>query len=610
MSKKHFIISLLLIWTIGCVYGKNRVYKLSEFGLKPNTGENASPYLQKALITIKQDCKPGDQAILHFQKGRYDFHENQSVTREYYISNHDQVNPKKIGIAIEGIDHLTIDGQGSSFVFHGRMLPVALLHSQNCTLKNFSIDFENPHIAQIKVIANDPEQGITFEVSPEVNYRINKDGYFETYGEGWQIVPYSGIAFEGDSRHLVYRTSDLSYSTRQVKEIGHRRLQAPLWKDKKLIPGTVIAMRNYYRPAPGIFLSHNKNTRFENVRVHYAEGMGLLAQLCENITLNKFSVCLKGKNDPRYFTTQADATHFSGCKGKIISENGLYEGMMDDAINIHGTYLKITKRIDDQTLIGKYMHSQSYGFEWGRPGDTVQFIRSATMEIAGTRNIISSITPYDKKEITGVKEFLIQFEKPLDKILQPDEGFGIENLEWTPEVLFKGNTVRNNRARGALFSTPKTTIIENNLFDHTSGTAILLCGDCNGWYETGACRTVIIRNNQFINSLTNLFQFTNAIISIYPEIPDLKNQKQYFHGGPGKGVIIENNTFKTFDRPIVYAKSIDGIRFCRNTVLQNQDYPSFHWNNKRFLFEHVSNIDIRDNHFEGGFDYTKDVEEK
>ena len=36
--------------------------------------------------------------------------------------------------------------------------------------------------------------------------------------------------------------------------------------------------------------------------------------------------------------------------------------------------------------------------------------------------------------------------------------------------------------------------INKEKFDHTSGTAILLCGDCNGWYETGACREVIIRH--------------------------------------------------------------------------------------------------------------------
>lgn len=118
-------------------------------------------------------------------------------------------------------------------------------------------------------------------------------------------------------------------------------------------------------------------------------------------------------------------------------------------------------------------------------------------------------------------------------------------------MLFAHNTIRNNRARGALFSTPKKTVIENNLFDHTSGTAILLCGDCNGWYETGACRDVLIKNNTFINSLTSLFQFTNAIISIYPEIPNLKEQVKYFHGGTDvPGIVVENNRFETFDAPI------------------------------------------------------------
>ena len=125
------------------------------------------------------------------------------------------------------------------------------------------------------------------------------------------------------------------------------------------------------RPAPAIFMSHDTNTCIERVKVHYAEGMGLLAQLCEDITLTGFGVCLKGVDDPRFFTTQADATHFSGCKGKIISQDGLYEGMMDDAINVHGTYLRIMKRVDNHTVIGRYMHDQSWGFEWGRKGAVI-----------------------------------------------------------------------------------------------------------------------------------------------------------------------------------------------------------------------------------------------
>lgn len=607
--RKH-ILAIILSLSFFSLTAKDRIYEMSRFGLTANNGTNCSPLLQKALSVIQSECSGKDAIILRFTPGRYDFHEEGAASREYYISNHDQANPKKVGMVLENLKNLTIDGQGASFVFHGRMLPLALLHSENCTLKNFSIDFETPHIAQIKVIANSAEDGLTFEVAPWVKYRINENGMFETFGEGWTATQGTGIAFEGDRKHLVYRTSDLGYNTKGVKEIAPRQLQAPLWKDKRLVPGTVIAMRTWKRPTPGIFLSHNTNTRLENVKVHYAEGMGLLAQLCENIILDGFGVCLKDEQDPRYFTTQADATHFSGCKGKITSKNGLYEGMMDDAINIHGTYLKIIQRIDNKTVVGRYMHEQSYGFEWGKPGDAVQFIRSATMELAGTPNKIISIQPHDKEQIAGAREYRITFETPLDPTIHEKDGFGIENLEWTPEVLFSNNIIRNNRARGALFSTPKKTVIEHNTFDHTSGTAILLCGDCNGWYETGACREVIIRNNTFINALTNMFQFTNAIISIYPEIPDLKNQKLYFHGGKGKGVVIENNVFETFDQPIVYAKSLDGLIFRRNTIRQNHDYPAFHWNQKRFLLERVKNIDIRNNKFEGGFDYAKDVEEK
>lgn len=585
------VLSLSLV--LSCTtLSAQKVYEISAFGLKANSSKNASPVLQKALAKIKAEYKEGEKVILRFPEGRYEFHEKGAAVREYYISNHDQTNPKKVGIALEDMKNLTLDGQGSEFVFHGRMLPVSLLRSENCLLKNFSIDFENPHIAQVKIVENDPQDGIVFEPAPWVDYRIAKDSIFEAYGEGWTMRHSWGIAFDGDTKHLVYNTSDIGCPTKGASEVAPRRIHAPGWKDARLVPGTVVAMRGWGRPTPGIFLSHDVNTTIENVKVHYAEGMGLLAQLCENITLEKFGVCLKGDADPRYFTTQADATHFSGCKGKIVSCNGLYEGMMDDAINVHGTYLKVVKRVDDRTLVGRYMHGQSWGFEWGCPGDEVQFIRSNTMELVGKQNKIISIRPYDKEQTEGAREFLITFQEPVDQVINEQSGFGIENLTWTPEVLFSGNVIRNDRARGSLFSTPRKTIVENNLFDHTSGAAILLCGDCNGWFETGACRHVIIRKNRFVNALTNLFQFTNAVISIYPEIPDLKGQQQYFHGGPEGGIVIEDNEFETFDAPILYAKSVDGLVFRNNTIKLNTEYKPFHPNRNRFWLERVTNVTI------------------
>ncbi|MDE7125404.1 MAG: alpha-1,3-galactosidase B, partial [Muribaculaceae bacterium] len=360
----------------------------------------------------------------------YDFYPDKSEKRSLYISNHDQTNPKHIGLLLENARNIVVDGNGSDFVFHGRMLPFAVRGCKNVTLRNFSIDFENPHIAQVTVVRSD-DSGISFNPAPWVKWRINKSGVFETSGHGWNAVPVAGIAFEPDTRQIVYRTSDLSVPLDSVVRNSDGSLHAPRWIDKRLVRGTVVALRTYDRPAPGIFLDENKDTRIENVQVRYAEGMGLLAQLCSNISLDGFSVCLRGEDDPRYFTTQADATHFSACEGLIDSRNGLYEGMMDDAINVHGTYLRITfASADGRVVHGRYMHPQAYGFKWGEPGDSVQFVLSRTMEIFGDVNVIDSVVPMDASSQDGAKEFRITLRKAID--LPLSEPVGIENLRLTP----------------------------------------------------------------------------------------------------------------------------------------------------------------------------------
>ena len=592
---KHLIIAIITILTSSmCVMAQTRseqIYEASDYGIVPNKGKNTSPLMDKLIKKVQKEQKAGTKSIIRLKPGRYDFHETGAAQRTYYISNHDQTNPKRVGIALEEMSNFILDGQGAQLVFHGRMLPISLVRSQDCSIQNLSIDFEHPHIAQVKVVENNPEKGILFQPAPWVDYKVVK-GEFINCGEGWEMKYSFGIPFDGDTRHVMYNTGDTRCNINEVTEEKPGLIRAPHWKDNRLKAGSIMVLRSWERPAPAIFMSHDTNTCIERVKVHYAEGMGLLAQLCEDITLTGFGVCLKGVDDPRFFTTQADATHFSGCKGKIISQDGLYEGMMDDAINVHGTYLRIMKRMDNHTVIGRYMHDQSWGFEWGRKGDQVQFIRSNTMDILPDTCTITDIKPYDKETTDGAREFIITLDKEIPQRVKAEEGYGVENLSWAPEVLFARNTIRNNRARGALFSTPQPVIVEDNFFDHTSGTAILLCGDCNGWYETGACRDVTIRRNRFVNALTSQYQFTSAIISIYPEIPNLRGQEGFFHGGNGKGIVIEDNEFDTFDKPILYAKSVDGLWFRNNTIRTNRSFPAFHPNKDRFLLERVTNAHI------------------
>ncbi|MFK8274135.1 alpha-1,3-galactosidase B [Capnocytophaga cynodegmi] len=586
MKTYIFLLALALGVFLSCAVKKTKTIQEVEHK------ENYSPVIKKQIEEIK--TKNNTQRNIVLEKGIYHFYPEGSFEKELYISNHDQDNPKKVAFYLENLENVVIDAKGSQFIFHGTMIPFVLKNCQNVVLKNFSIDFKLPHLRQLTVLSVDKTNDVvTALIEPSGNYFIENDKLNITVGD-YRFVPSWLMAFNEDKR-LAYNRADVDFNTKKVSEIRSNELKIEGWSQSQHTSvGERFVLRSYHRPTPGIVIDYSKNTRVENVKVHYAYGMGLLAQLSENITLDKFAVCLK-ENDSRYFTTQADATHFSACKGIIRSENGLYEGMADDAINVHGTYLKIIERTNDHTIKARYMHDQAWGFLWGEVGDEVQFISSNTMDLVDNKIYkIKSIKSVDKPSEFGAKVFEIAFTENIPQEIEPSKPFGIENLTWTPEVIFNNNLIRNNRARGALFSTPKKVVCENNVFDHTHGTAILLCGDCNGWYETGACRNVIIKNNKFINALTARYQFTNAVISIYPEIPNLKDQKQYFHSG----IVIENNVFEMFDEPILYAKSVDNLVFKDNKVIKNDSFKPFHWNTHKFLFEHVKNVTIENNHFE------------
>ncbi|MDO5105577.1 alpha-1,3-galactosidase B, partial [Capnocytophaga sp.] len=585
MKKIYFVLFFVLIILSGCKS------KLSDTSRKQEIFKNYVSEIKNQIENLKNNDKTEKSIVL--KKGIYHFYPDGSFEKELYISNHDQDNPKKVGFYLENLKNVVIDGNGSELIFHGTMIPFVLKNCQNVILKNFSIDFHTPHLRQLEIIEVDKEKDISVvEIYPKDHYKIENDKLYIQVDD-YKYVPQWVMAFREDKR-LTYQRADVDFETKKVRELRPNVLEIEGWSQHKhTAKGERFVLRNYHRPTPSIVVDYCKDTYIENVKIHYAYGMGLLAQLSENITLNKFAVCLN-PNDARYFTTQADATHFSACKGLILSENGLYEAMGDDAINVHGTYLKIIERINENTIRAQYMHPQAWGFLWGEVGDEVQFLSAKTMELTdGKIYKIKAIRSVDKPSEFGAKTFDIELNENIPQEITSDKQYSIENLTWTPEVIFKNNIIRNNRARGALFSTPRKVVCEGNLFDHTHGTAILLCGDSNGWYETGACRDVIIKNNHFVNALTANYQFTNAIISIYPEIPDLESQKQYFHSN----IMIEDNIFELFDEPILYAKSVNNLTFKHNKIIKNTDFNPFHWNKHKFFFERVKNVIVKDNLF-------------
>ncbi|MGM9760809.1 MAG: alpha-1,3-galactosidase B [Parabacteroides sp.] len=596
----RLILTHLLLWAFIVSANSQKVVDMSAMGIVPS-GKKLASKMAVALRQIREEAQQ-DSVVIRFQPGRYDFYEEDASSRMYYISNHAEYlggekpleRPLRVALPLEDFHSLTLEGNGALFVCHGAMLPVSLVRSSHCTLQNFTVDFQETIYPQIRILKNERKQGgITFELFPEMDYRITGDSTLEVSALGRSdIRPFYATVYDGTSKRLAYQIGDIPFPNQALIARGKRVVQAPMWEEERLKPGMVLILRTWDRPAPAIFLHQNVNTVLKQVEINYAEGMGLLAQLCDNVTLDGFKVCLSERNPSRYISSIVDATHFSHCRGTILSTNGLYEHMGDDAINVHGIYLDLQERVDDHTVIGRFMYEQTYGFDWGFAGDSVQFIAKETSEVVAGTNRIARITPLTEEGSPAVRAFRIQFAEPLDSCIVGGGLCGLENLTWTPEVYFTHNLVRNNRARGSLFTTPRKVVVDSNTFDHVSGSAILISGDCSLWFESGACRDVQISRNRFVNTLSCLFMESNAVISITPLIKDLSRQTRCYHGGEAGSIRIIDNCFETFDNPILYAKSVDGLLFKGNTILTNTEYPPFHWNRSRFRLEHVGQVEI------------------
>jgi hypothetical protein len=173
-------------------------------------------------------------------------------------------------------------------------------------------------------------------------------------------------------------------------------------------------------------------------------------------------------------------------------------------------------------------------------------------------------------------------------------GDALENLSWSPSVAISNCKFGSCRARGLLVSTPGEVVIDSNEFE-SSGSAILIAGDANGWYESGAVTDVTISNNTFKDAcMSSMYQFCEGIISVYPIIPAVDSLKPYH-----RNITIERNTFHAFDYPVLYAHSVDGIRFNQNKIVRSHLYEPFHYRKHFITFDACLNAEVNGNVFEG-----------
>ncbi|TRX71237.1 right-handed parallel beta-helix repeat-containing protein [Carboxylicivirga sp. M1479] len=578
-----FFLSTVFTFTSCTHPNQIKTINVQDYGIEANTKQCITSDINKLIESL------GDEAVeIVFPKGRYDFYPDSNYLRPYYETNTYDVNPKRLAILLDKKKNITIDAQGSDFIYHGHIQPFTLDNSENITIKNVNIDWDIPLTAEAKVVEADAKHILLKIDESQFPYSVNSKSVTfkgEDWEEDWRLSGGSWL-IEYNTEHIIPAhtgghgcvNGDLDNVNYSLTDEGLLLMEGDFTKTPGV--GNYLILRHSTRDHAGMFLFHSKNIHLENINVYHTSGLGILSQYCENIEMRNVNM-IPNKSKNRFLAGHDDGLHFMGCKGDIIIDDCDAQGLMDDPINIHGTCIPVLEKLNNKTVKCQFAHSMSCGLQWAEAGDTVGFLDKKSMSTIA-KGVVSKIDYLNKDSL------VIEFEQAVPKDL--NASYSIENLSWTPNATITNCFVGSCRARGYLISTPGKVLIENNVFE-TSGSAILIAGDANYWYESGAVTDVTIRNNEFRWSCnSSYYQFCNAIISIFPEIPE-PDSKRPFH----KNIRIENNTFNPADYPILYALSVDGLSFKNNTITRSYDYEPWHFQKHSFLIDACQNVEISGN---------------
>ena len=444
---------------------------------------------------------------------------------------------RRTAMFLKNKKNVVIDGNGATVVVHGKMTPFLFDRCKNITVKNLAVDYACPTMSEFRVLSN--ENGICdIKINSDCLFRVEDNNLIWQGENDEKGNPYWEDLYNGNKRHIKvfdpvtekcrdFRRDNLKFE--KIEQIDDFTLRVWLEnKDVDFTEGCIFQTRNIIRDQTGAYFNRCKNLRFENLRIKFMHGLGMVSQFCENVT---YKNCDFTPAEGRTIASTADFFQFSGCKGELVIDSCKAWGAQDDYVNVHGTHLRIVEQnASENSITVRFMHDETWGFQAFEKGDELEFIKWDTL------------IPYDKATVldylklndTDIK--LVLDNIPNGIILGKDV---VENATWTPDLHVFDCDFGPTSGRGILCTTRGRVLIENNRFRNLWGPALLIEDDCNFWFESGYTKEIVFRNN-YVDSCEYAEMWENApVIRYTPKIMD-ENSAEYVHGR----LILSDNTFR------------------------------------------------------------------
>jgi hypothetical protein len=370
------------------------VVDVDAYGADPTGRTDSTPAVVAALRHAKK-VDHGRPVRIVFSKGTYQLYPERAETRELYVSNtvgaDQRYRDKKIGLLVEDMHDVTIDGGGAKLVYHGLQTAFASIRSTDVTFTNFSFDYAAPEVIDATVATTGVTDGHAYRVlkipagSP---YRVNgthitwlgekSPATGQPYWSGVDGLQYTQI-HDPKAQRTWRGDNPLFNDVAAVTDLGGRRIRIDYTTAARPADaGLVYQMRLIERTEPGAFIWQSKNVTMRSMNAYYLQSFGVVGQFSENISIDKVNFAPDPRSG-RSTASFADFVQMSGVKGKVSITRSVFDGPHDDPINIHGTYLEVVGKPGPSTLTLAYKHPQTAGFPQFAPGDEVEFTTKRTM---------------------------------------------------------------------------------------------------------------------------------------------------------------------------------------------------------------------------------------
>lgn len=463
-----------------------KVWNSSDYGLAPNTGIDITAQL-RAFV---QDGLAQGATHFRFAPGTYACQDSKAITDlEAYMRGEgswdlgERTAEKNILLQLQGVPAITLDFQGATLLFHGLIQPFSFDQCGEVHISNVIIDWDRPLFSQGKIVSAaadylDIQMQSEFPVHAGVPMAAMID-----------YMPGSAYPLKGsiDWFHFAEETIELSPQLLRLKlKPPYQRANRPHSAAFPAV-GMHVALRHIMNYKAALLFHQCRRVQLDAVTIHSVPGMGVIGHGCGEVAMRQLRV-VRRPGSGFALSANTDATHFIGCTGPIFFDQCLFEGMGDDAANVHGFYISAAGRPGDREVVG-YIGAdiQSEYPEMPAAGDLLELTRCATLRPYRTLEV-ERATP-----LPGGR-FAIRFTEGLPADYREDDLFA--NASRVAPLDFCNCTVRNNRARALLVQT-RVVRIANNLFDHCTGTAIHV--NCAvGWKESICTSDVHVSHNIFV----------------------------------------------------------------------------------------------------------------